>query len=162
MARYASSNIHAGTQQNLSATFKTIIVVTAATGATTLRRGWMDEIVVGADGAAVTTDCQILWNFEVQTAAGTVTANTPQPTPDGADAAALLTYGINGTAEGTYAITSSLLCFPTNQRQSQRIQYADFRISPLIIAAVNLKGIAMLARSTNYNVTTACTAYVVE
>lgn len=162
MARYSSNNTQAGSQQNLSSSFKTIIAVTAATGATTLRRGWIDEVIVGADGAAVATDCQIAWNWQAQTAAGTATANTPQATLDGSDAAALLTYVVNATAEGTYTAGSSLLAFATNQRQSQRIQYADFRITPLIIPAVNLKGIACLAKSTNYTSTVEVQEYVVE
>lgn len=162
MARYSVNNTLAGSEQNLATTFKTLVVVTAATGATTLRRGWIDEVIVGADGAAVSTDCQIAWNAQVQTAAGTVTAATPQPTPDGADAAALLTYGVNATAEGTYTAASSLLALTTNQRQSQRIAYPDFRLTPLIIPAVNLKGIALLAKSTNYTSTAQCQAYVME
>ena len=92
MARYSVNNLMAGSQQVLATTNKAIIGINAVTGATTLRRGWIDEIEVGADGAAVATDCQIDWTMAVQTAAGTGTAATPQPTPDGADAAALLTY----------------------------------------------------------------------
>jgi len=162
MARYAVNNTLAGSEQNLSTTYKTLIVVTAATGATTLRRGWIDEVEVGADGAAVSTDCQIVWNWQVQTAAGTTTSATPNPTPDGADAAALLVYAVNATAEGTYAGTSSLLAFTTNQRQSQRVAYPDFRLTPLIIPAVNLKGIALTAKSTNYNSTAVGQEFVVE
>jgi hypothetical protein len=162
MARYAVSNTLAGSEQNLSSSYKTLIAVTAATGATTLRRGWIDEVEVGADGAAVSTDCQILWNWQQQTAAGTSTAATPNPTPDGSDAAALLTYAVNFTAEGTYAGTSSLLSMATNQRQSQRIAYADYRLTPLIVPAVNLKGIALTAKSTNYTSTAVAQQYVVE
>jgi hypothetical protein len=162
MARYAVSNVLAGSQQSLSTTYKTLIAVTAATGATTLRRGWIDELEVGADGAAVSTDCQIVWNWQVQTAAGTATSTTPQPTPDGADAAALLVYNTNYTIEGTYAATSSLMAFSTNQRQSQRIAFADYRLTPLIIPAVNLKGIACTAKSTNYTSTAVAQEYVTE
>lgn len=162
MARYAASNQLGGSEQVLTTTHKTQVVVNAATGATTLRRGWIDEIEVGADGAAVATDCQIVWDWSVQTAAGTVSAITPQPTPDGSDAAALLTYGANATAEGTITSNSSLLAFSTNQRQSQRVAYADFRLSPLIIPAVNLKGIAARAKSSNYNSTVVVQEYVVE
>lgn len=162
MPRYSANNTQGGSEQNLSSTAKTLIVVTAATGATTLRRGWIDELFVGADGSINATDCQILWNWLVQTAAGTVTADTPQPTPDGADAAALLTYGINATAEGTYSAASSLLAFATNQRQSQRVQYADFRLSPLIIPAVNLKGIAGTAKSPTYTSTAQMQEFVME
>src|SRR5215469_6093162 len=162
MARYAVNNTLAGSEQSLSSTAKTLVLVTAATGATTLRRGWIDEVIVGADGNANSTDTQIQWNWLVQTAAGTITSATPNPTPDGADAAALLVYGVNATAEGTYVATSSLLAFTTNQRQSQRIAYADYRLTPLIIPAVNLKGIALTAKSTNYNSTAVGQEFVVE
>lgn len=162
MARYAASNQLGGSEQVLTTTYKTLLVVNAATGATTLRRGWIDEILVGADGAAVATDCQAVFDWSAQTAAGTVTSVTPQPTLDGADAAALLTYGANATAEGTITSNSSLLAFPVNQRQSQRVAYADFRLSPLIIPAVNLKGIACRAKSTNYTSTAMAQQYVVE
>lgn len=162
MARYSVNNLMAGSQQNLTTTNKAIIGVNAATGATTLRRGWIDEIEVGADGAAVSTDCQIDWTFAVQTAAGTGTAATPQATPDGSDAAALLTYTVNYTIDPTYTQASSMLSFSTNQRQSQRVAYADFRLTPLIIAATNLKGITAAAKSTNYTSTVLVQEYVME
>jgi hypothetical protein len=91
-----------------------------------------------------------------------VTAITPQPTPDGSDAAALLVYGANATAEGTITAASSLLAFATNQRQSQRVQYADYRLTPLIIPAVTLKGVAARAKSPAYTGTAQCQEYVTE
>jgi hypothetical protein len=162
MARYAISNLLTGAQQNISTTAKTQIGTNAATGATTLRRGWIDEVIVGADAAAVSTDCQIRWNWMVQTAAGTGTAATPNPTPDGSDAAALLTYTVNYTAEPTYTAISSMMAFDTNQRQSQRVAYPDFRLTPLIIAATNLKGISATALSTNYNSVVVIQHFTVE
>ncbi|MBA0085656.1 MAG: hypothetical protein HRJ53_11725 [Acidobacteria bacterium Pan2503] len=162
MARYSVNNLMAGSQQVLATTNKAIIGVNAATGATTLRRGWIDEIEVGADGAAVATDCQIDWTMAVQTAAGTGTAATPQPTPDGADAAALLTYTVNYTADPTYTQASAMLAMATNQRQGQRIAFPDFRLTPFIVAATNLKGITAAAKSTNYNSTVVIQEYCVE
>lgn len=162
MARYAASNQLGGSEQALTGTYKTLLAVTAATGATTLRRGWIDEIIVGADGAAVATDCQVVFDLSVQTAAGTSSAVTPNPTPDGSDAAALLTYAANFTAEGTITANSSLGAIPVNQRQSQRIAVADYRLSPWIIPAVNLKGMALRAKSTNYTSTGVAQAYVTE
>ncbi len=162
MARYAASNQLAGSEQNLSSSYKTLVAVTAATGATTLRRGWIDEVIVGADGSINSTDCQITWDWSPQTAAGTSSAVTPQPTLDGSDAAALLTYAANFTAEGTVTASANLLTFATNQRQSQRVQYADFRLTPLIIPAVNLKGIACRAKSATYASTAIAQEYVVE
>lgn len=162
MARYSVGNLMAGSQQNLASSNKAIIGINAATGATTLRRGWIDEVFVGADGAAVSTDCQIDWTFAVQTAAGTGTAATPQGTPDGGDAAALLTYTVNYTADPTYTQASAMMSFATNQRQSQRVAFADFRLTPLIVAATNLKGITAAAKSTNYTSTVNVQEYCVE
>jgi hypothetical protein len=162
MARYSLSNTLTATQQNLSSAFKTIDVVTAATGATTLRRGWIDEVIVGADGSINSTDCQVLWDWSVQTNVGTANTVTPQPTPEGADAAALLVYAVNATSEGTVTAASTLLAFPTNQRQSQRVTYADFRMTPLIVPAVNLKGVAGRAKSPTYVSTVQMQEYVVE
>lgn len=161
MPRYAASNQLAGSEQNLTTTYKTLIRVTALTGATTLRRGWIDEVEVGADGAAVSTDCQIVWDWSKQTAAGTDTSVTPvliEPS----DAAALLVYAANATAEGTITAASSTLAFTTNQRQSQRVAYADFRLSPLVIPAVTTNGIANRAKSTNYTSTAVSQFYVME
>jgi hypothetical protein len=87
MALYSTNNRLAGSQQNLSSSYKTIIAMTAATGAATLKRGWIYEAEVGADGAPNATDCAIVWDWSRQTAAGTSTAATPNPL-DAADAAA--------------------------------------------------------------------------
>lgn len=159
MARYAGNNSLAGTRQNLSTTAKSIVTVVSPA---TVRRGWIDEVIIGADGAAVSTDCQIVWNWMVQTAAGTITSITPNPTPDGADAAALLTWAANATVEGTYATTSSMMIVTTNQRQGQRVAFPDYRLTPLIAAAVSAKGITCTALSSNYTSTVYVQEYAVE
>lgn len=159
MARYAVSNLLAGTQQVLTTTAKSQVIQTSPA---TVRRGWIDEVIVGADAAAVSTDCQIRWNWMVQTAIGTATTATANGTPDAADAAALMLNTVNATAEGTYTAASSMLAFDTNQRQSQRIAYPDYRLTPLIIAATSAKGIAGTALSTNYNNVVVVQHYYVE
>lgn len=162
MAQYAFSNVNAGTQQNLSSSYKTINLVTAATGATTLRRGWIYEFEIGADNVPNATDCPINWDISAQTAAGTITANTPNPIDQGGgDAAALLTYGANATAEGTITANSSVFYLPLNQRASQRWIARD-QSSCIIVAAVNLKGWAMRAKSPNYASTVGWQAYIQE
>lgn len=162
MALYGFSNLNAGTQQNLSSSFKTINVVTAATGATTLRRGWIYEFEVGADNVPNATDCPIIWDISQQTAAGTATANTPIPLDQGGgDAAALLTYASNATAEGTITASTSIFYLGLNQRASQRWIARDEK-SSIIVAAVNLKGWAMRAKSPNYASTVAWQAYISE
>lgn len=162
MALYAFNNQNAGTPQNLSSSYKTILLVTAATGATTLRRGWIYEFEMGASDVPNSTDCPVNWDCSVQTAAGTITALTPNPIDvGGGDAAALLTYGANATAEGTITANSSLFFLPLNQRASQRWIARDEK-SALIVPAVNLKGIAMRAKSPNYASTVGWNAYISE
>lgn len=148
MALYNTNNRLAGTQQNLTTTYKTALSLTAATGAATLKRGWVYEIEVGADGAPNATDCQIVYDFSRQTAAGTSTSATPNPL-DSADTAAGLVASVNFTAEGTVTAASSLLTMALNQRASQRWIARDDR-SALIIPATNLAGIAMRALSPTY------------
>jgi len=162
MALYAVSNTNAGTPQALTTTYKTLLSITAATGATTLRRGWMYEFEIGATAVPNSTDCAIQWDVSVQTAAGTSTSTTPNPLDiGGGDAAALLTYAVNYTAEGTVTAGSSLFNIGLNQRASQRWIARDEK-SAIIIPAVNLKGVACRALSTNFTGTGAWQAYVSE
>jgi hypothetical protein len=162
MAIYNVNNTTAGTQQNLSSSYKTLVLVTAATGATTLRRGWVYEFEMGVDGVPNATDCPVLWNVQMQTAAGTITAATPNPVDvGGGDAAALLTYGVNATAEGTYTAASSVFYLPLNQRASQKQAFRDLA-SSIIVPAVNLKGPAFTAKSPNYASTAGMNVYIQE
>lgn len=162
MAQFGVTNTNAGTQQNLSSSHKTLLVITAATGATTLRRGWIYEFEVGADNVPNATDCPINYDISAQTAAGTATATTPLPLDQGGgDAAALLAYAVNATAEGTITASSSVFYLPLNQRASQRWIARD-QSSCIIVAAVNLKGWAIRAKSPNYASTVGLTAHVQE
>jgi len=154
MASYAVSNTMAtGAQVALTSSFQTQLSVNAATGATTLRRGWIMEWEIGADNIPNSNDCAITWSIEVMTAAGTANS-TPVPNPNdigGSDAAPLLVYKANYTAEPTVAAngTSQLWYLPLNQRASYRIQMRD-NVSAIIVPAVNLKGPVFRAKSTNY------------
>lgn len=162
MALYAISNQNAGSAQNLSSSYKSILSVTAATGATTLRRGWLYEFEVGADNVPNATDCPISWDISVQTTVGTQTSLTANPIDvGGGDAAALLVYGANVTIEPTVTASSSLFYMGLNQRASQRVIFRDEK-SSLIIPAVNLKGLAMRAKSPNYASTVGWQAYISE
>ena len=150
MAAYTISNQNGGTPQNLSSSYKTILSVGAATGATTLRRGWLMEWEVGADGARQTTSIAIAWSIDTQTAAGTATSITPLPNDiGGGDAAALLVYLANYTAEGTITASSNLWYLPLDQQASYRVQMRD-KFSAIIVPAVNLKGPVMRAKSATY------------
>lgn len=162
MATYSVNNTLAGSQQALSSSYKTMVLVTAATGATTLRRGWVYEFEIGTDAVPNSTDCPVIYNVQVQTAAGTITAATPNSVDiGGSDAAALLTYGVNATAEGTYTAASSVFYLPLNQRASQRWIARD-PASCIIVPAVNLKGPAFTAKSPNYTGTVGWTVFVQE
>ena len=146
MPKYHTDNRLAGTQQNLAATFKTLVALTAATA--TLKRGRIMELLVGADGAPNATDCQIVYDVSRQTAAGTSTAITPTP-KDPADVAAGTVGAANFTAEGTITATSTLLNMSLNQRASQR-WFAMDENDGLIWPATNLAGLAVRALSPTY------------
>jgi hypothetical protein len=162
MSAYTIANVNAGTPQVLSSTAKTILAVTAATGATTLRRGWIMEWEVGASDVPNATDCPIVWSIDEQTAAGTSTSLTPRFNDlGGGDAAALLVYSSNFTIEGTVTASSAAWILALNQRASYRVQMRD-EYHSLIVPAVNLKGFAMRAKSPNYASTVAWRALVKE
>ena len=162
MPTFSFNNSLAGTEQALSTSYKTIVGVTALTGAGSLRRGWLYEFEIGADASPNTTDCPIMYNIQVQTAAGTATSITPNPTDvGGGDAAAQLNYFANATVEGTYLAASSLFYLGLNQRASQKQAFRDEK-SSLIVPAVNLKGLVMTAKSPNYVGTVSWQCYISE
>lgn len=161
MARYSFANTLGGTQQNLSTSFKTICAIFATTGATTLRRGWVDEINVGQDGSLNSTDCQVSWDVSRMTADGTGTAITPPPTETN-DAAALLTYKVNYTAEPTVTANSTVLQIPPlNQRIPFRWKVFDLS-QAIVIPATNAAGIVLRAKSATYASTVIGGGYCVE
>lgn len=162
MAAFTISNLNAGSQQNLSSSYKTILSVGAATGATTLRRGWLMEWEIGADNVPNATDCPISWSVDTMTAAGTATSLTPLVNDiGGGDAAALLSYLANYTAEPTVTASSNLWYLPLNQRASYRVQMRD-EWSAIIVPAVNLKGPVLRAKSPNYASTVGWRALIRE
>lgn len=146
MAQYTISNTLGGSLQALATTFKTITTLTAATA--TLRRAFIYDVLVGPSGPPNgTNDCEIIYQFSRQTAAGTSTTVTPTLN-DPADAAAGTVGTVNFTAEGTITAASELLTIALNQRNSQRWVARDDK-SRLVIPATNLNGIAGRAKSTN-------------
>ncbi len=153
MAIYGVNNTLAGTQQNQASTYKTALAITALTGATTLRRAWIYEFEVGADGVPNSTDCPIMYNIQKGTAGtqANSTAVTPNPVDmGGGDAAALISCYANFTTEPTYAsATSSVFYLPLNQRASQKQIFRD-QASSIVVPAVTLNGPAFTAKSPNY------------
>src|SRR5260370_7911277 len=123
MAIYSTNNKQAGTQESIAASpGKTMINLAAVTGAATLKRGWIYEWEVGADGAPNATDCAITWEFMRNTTVGTGTALTPSPM-DLADTAAGLVATGNHTAEPTLGV--SLMAVALNPPNSQRSIFPD-------------------------------------
>lgn len=145
--RYAIDNGMGGAAQSLAATFKTILSLTALTGATTLRRGMIYEASLGADAVPNATDCPITGKIDRQTDVGTATAIAAAPL-DVNDAAALLTENANNTAEPTVTAATVLLGWSINQRAAFLWQAAPG--SELIIPAVTTTGLGLRAKSPNY------------
>jgi hypothetical protein len=150
MAKYNISNLHAGTQQNLSTSYKTLVSLTAATGATTLRRAWVYELAIGADGTPA--DNQITFCVDRQTDVGTGTAAVATPLDVG-DAAALITETVNNTIEPTVTSASFVMGpLSINQRASYRWVAAPG--CELVVPAVDTDGLGLRAKSAAYASTT--------
>ncbi len=159
MALYAEGNKQAGTQQNIAASpGKTLVNLTALVGAATLKRGWIYEWEVGADGAPNATDCAITWEFIRNSTVGTGTPVTPSPL-DTADTAAGLVATANHTVEPTLGV--SLMAVALNQRNSQRWIARDEK-SALIVPATTTNGIGCRAYSPTYASTGVVTLFHAE
>ena len=144
MARYYVDNRFAGSQQPLTTTAKSQTGVWSLTA--TLRRGRCVAVHVGADGAPNATDCQIVYQVQRITAAGTATAATPNPRFP-ADQASQMAAQVNWTAEGTYTLPQWARSL--NQRNS--MQWAAQDVDAMILwPATNLAGLVATALSPTY------------
>jgi hypothetical protein len=144
MSRYYFDNRFAGTEQNLSTTPKTLASITSLTA--TLRRGRCVALAIGPDGAPNATDCQIVYQVQRQTAAGTATAATPNPRFP-ADQASSMGAFVNYTAEGTYTLFQWARAL--NQRASMQWAAQD-NDAMILWPATNLAGLALMALSPTY------------
>ena len=149
MALFAFSNGFAGTQQANTTTYKTQVSITAATGATTLRRGWVYDVTFGTDGTPA--DNTVTYKIDRQTTVGTQTSITPAPL-DTSDAAALLVCGGNTTVEPTITASTILLEVATNQRATYR--WVAVPGSELVVPATNVAGLGARSKSPAYTGTT--------
>ena len=95
MANYAINNQLGGTQQNLSSSYKSIVIVTSSS-TTQARRGQIYDVMIGTDGTPA--DNAVVFDISRQTAAGTATSVTPNLL-NPADAAMLGAASANATAE---------------------------------------------------------------
>jgi hypothetical protein len=143
--RYSVGNGFGGTQQSMTTTYKTLAALTAATGATTLRRGFIYDIMVGADGTPA--DNAMTFKVDRQTTVGTGTSATPAPLDPG-DAAALLVATVNHTSEPTVTASTQLIEMGMNQRASYRWVAAPG--GELVVPATNVNGIGARVKSPGY------------
>jgi hypothetical protein len=154
MSRYSVSAGNAGTQQALTTTYKTLASLTAATGATTLRRAWLYDVMFGTDGTPA--DQVLSYKVDRQSTVGTGTGATPAPL-DAADAAALITTTLNNTIEPTVTSATQLIEIGVNQRASYRWVAAPG--GELIVPATNTNGLGFRAKSPAYTGTAMCTLH---
>lgn len=139
MARYAVQNSLAGTEQNMTTAFKTLIA-TFCSG--TPRRGKLYDVAWGVNGTPVDSAIEI--DVSRMTVDGTATAATPLPL-DPADAAALTTSKVNYTSEPTVTATSALLDLPSNVRASYR--WVAFPGGELVWPATAANGLVIRAKN---------------
>jgi hypothetical protein len=147
MARYtlANNDIAINSQQNMTTTYKSICQVSALTGATTLRRAWVYDIMVGVDGTPA--DNVINWIVSRNSSAGTGTSHTPAQVDSG-DAVALMTCLVNHTIEPIITDQTGLLQIAVNQRASYRWVAAPG--GEFIVPATTANGIGVRAKSPAY------------
>ena len=159
MAKYALSTLSSATAQSMTTTpGKTLLSITAATGATTLRRAWLYDLTVGTDGTPA--DNAMVFYVNRQTSASTGTADTPAPLDFG-DAACLTVGTVNYTIEPIQALaTGHLLTIPMNQRASYRWVAAPG--GELIMPAVNVAGLGVRVYSPAYTGTSEATIHFWE
>lgn len=147
MGIYATNNQLAGTEQNMSSAYKTLVNVYATSGS--LRRGKVNMFAVGTDGAAANNS--MVFDISRMTAEGTATTVTPNPL-DPADVACLATSKANHTAEPTVTASSSLFNDGINQQLSYVWQAVPDR-GELIYPATASNGLVLRAKSGAYTST---------
>jgi hypothetical protein len=118
---------------------------------TTTIRPSIYDIIMGF--TATPADNALEWLYQRFTAAGTVTAVTPQALDPG-NPAASATAGKNATAEPTYTSAAVLLDVPMNQRSTQRWVCAPD--GELIIPATGANGIGAQPVHASFTGTATC------
>lgn len=156
MALYGCSNLNAAApaQQNLGSSSKTIHQLTAATA--TLRRAFIYEFDIGADGLPNSTDCAIVWDVSAQTSLGTGVTMTANAL-DQADAATGSVNTGNHTAEPTTTAQGQRWQLAANQRASYRWVVAPGGPGELVVPATNIAGLGIRAKSSTYASTAVAT-----
>jgi hypothetical protein len=145
MARYAISTNTAGTPQAMSTSYKTLIALTAATGATTLRQAFVYDAMMGVYDTPA--DNVMSWKIDRQTSVGTGTAAAGAPLMAN-DAAGLITETVNFTIEGIVTAATQLMEIPVNSRASYRWVAAPG--GELVVPATDVTGLGLRAKSAAY------------
>lgn len=156
MANYSINNGLAGTQQNLSSSYKSLLTVTSSS-ATSARRGQIYDILIGTDGTPA--DNALDWDISRQTVAATATSLTALAL-NPADGAFLGLATGNATIEGTITATSSVFFVGVNQRASYRWVAAPG--SEFIYPATTANGFALRVKSPGYTSTATGTLLFTE
>jgi hypothetical protein len=151
------SNGTAGTQQAMTTTYKTLLSLTSATGATTLRRAWIYDVMFSADGTPA--DNVMTYKLDRQTTVGTGTSAVPAPL-DVPDAAALITATVNHTAEPTVTASTQVIEMPVYQRATYR--WVASQGGEIVVPATNVAGVGLRAKSPAYTGTALGTIHFFE
>src|SRR5271166_5678218 len=103
MSRYHVDNRTAGSQQTITTTPKTQIVL-AAIATVQVCRGRAVALAYGPDSVPNATDCNIVYQVQRQSAIGSGAGSAATATQlDSADAVSKTSCIVNYTVEGTYA-----------------------------------------------------------
>jgi hypothetical protein len=127
------------------------------TGATTLRRAFIYDFVVGADGTPADNAMSV--KLDRQTTVGTATAAVPAPL-DTQDAAALITANVNHTAEPTVTSATQLVEMGFNQRSG--IRWVAPPGGELVVPATTTTGVGLRVLSPVYTGTVLATIHFFE
>jgi hypothetical protein len=156
MANFSVSNTLAGTEQNLTSSYKSLAGI-ASSSVTQARRGQIYDVMVGTDGTPA--DNALVYDISRQTVAGTGTSATPTLL-NPADAAYLGVSLVNYTVEPTVTAASSVWSIAVNQRASYRWVAAPG--SELVYPATTANGFVLRAKSAGYTSTAVGTLLFTE
>lgn len=149
MANYSTNNTYNGaTPANLTSAYVTQVVLTGASGII----GRLQEVNFGPSGPPNATDCSIIYDLSLCTAAGTSTAATP--TKNGLHGASGLVAGVNATVEPTIAATAAdIKNWGMNQRATGR--WVAIPGSEIVVPPTAANGCAIRVKSATYASTVA-------
>jgi hypothetical protein len=147
MSRYHVDNRTAGTQQAITTTAKTQIVL-AAIATVQVCRGRVVALAYGPDSVPNATDCNIVYQVQRQSAIGSGAGSAATATLiDPGDAVSKSSAIVNYTVEGTYA--GPIFTRALNQRASQQWAAQD-NDAMLRWAATAALGLTMTALSPTF------------